>query len=168
MTSQKSSSLRAKSVRNALAIAVACALPLIFASHASAQSRIGVLECNISGGVGFIITSQKALSCAFRGTDGRAERYVGTIRKFGLDIGFTGPAKLVWGVFAPSKPGPGALTGDYAGASASASAGVGLGANALVGGARRSINLQPVSVQAQTGVNVTAGVSELFLQYMPR
>lgn len=153
--------------RLAAASVVALGLVLQVSTPAQAQSRIGVLECNISGGVGFIITSEKALSCAFNGSDGRTERYVGTIRKFGLDIGVSGPAKLVWGVFAPSKPGPGALTGEYAGASASASAGVGLGANALVGGARRSINLQPVSIQAQTGVNLSAGVSSLFLQYMP-
>jgi hypothetical protein len=126
---------------------------------ATSATRIGVLECNISGGVGFVITSRKALSCAYKGADGRVEKYVGTIRKFGLDIGISGPARMVWGVFAPSRPGPGALTGEYTGASVSASAGVGVGANALIGGARRSISLQPVSIQGQTGVNLTAGVS---------
>ncbi|MGE3646375.1 MAG: DUF992 domain-containing protein [Beijerinckiaceae bacterium] len=150
-----------------LAAAFSAVSLVAWSPEARAQTRVGVLECNVSGGVGFVITSNKALSCAYRGANGRVERYVGTIRKFGLDIGVTGPAKLVWTVFAPSRPGPGALTGEYAGASASASAGVGVGANALVGGAQRSINLQPVSVQAQTGVNLTAGVSSLFLQFMP-
>lgn len=154
-----------------LATGLLCAAlaPLLLITGASAQSasRVGVLECNISGGVGFVITSRKGLTCAFKGADGRVERYNGVIRKFGLDIGFTGPAKMVWAVIAPAQPGPGALTGEYVGASASASAGVGVGANALIGGAQRSINLQPLSVQAQTGVNITAGVSSIFLQYLP-
>jgi hypothetical protein len=42
---------------------------------------------------------------------------------------------------------------------------VGLGANVLVGGFKKGINLQPLSVQAQTGLNVAAGVSSLHLRY---
>ena len=149
------------------ALATAAFIGTWTTAPAHAQTRVGVLECNISGGVGFVITSRKALSCAYKDADGRFERYSGTIRKFGLDVGVSGPARMVWAVFAPSKPGVGALTGEYTGASASASAIFGLGANALIGGARRSINLQPLSVQAQTGVSLTAGVTALFLQYMP-
>jgi Protein of unknown function (DUF992) len=55
------------------------------------------------------------------------------------------------------------LKGSYTGVSAEATAGVGLGANVLVGGFRKGINLQPISVQAQTGLNVAAGVSSLQL-----
>lgn len=163
----KAGTLR-KSILSAAALcaAVTLAAPINDAS-AQKRSRVGVLECNISGGVGFVITSRKGLACAYRGADGRVERYNGVIRKFGLDIGFSGPGKMVWAVVAPARPGPGALTGEYVGASASASAGVGVGANALIGGAKRSINLQPLSVQAQTGVNITAGVSSIFLQYLP-
>ena len=141
----------------------ALALP----SHAQAQTRVGGLECNVSGGVGFVITSSKALSCAFTGTNGRVEKYVGTIRKFGLDIGVTGPGKLAWAVFSPSAPGPGALAGEYVGASASVTAGFGVGANALVGGSSRTISLQPISVQVQTGVDLSAGVGAIQLDYVP-
>lgn len=148
------------------ALGTALFMALVQPVHAQ-RARVGVLECNISGGVGFVITSSKALSCGYRGASGRVEKYVGTIRKFGLDIGITAKAKMAWAVLAPSRPGPGALAGEYVGASASASAGVGAGANALVGGARRSITLQPLSVQAQTGVNLTAGVSAVYLQYIP-
>ena len=49
-------------------------------------------------------------------------------------------------------------------AGAEATVGLGLGANALVGGFRKSINLQPISVQAQTGLNVAAGVQSLHLR----
>jgi len=133
---------------------------------AAAQTRIGTLECAVSGGPGFVITSQKALSCVYRGADGVSERYEGTISRFGLDIGFTGPGKMIWGVFAPARPVAGALQGDYAGVSASVSAGVGAGANALIGGLNRSISLQPLSVQVQSGIDIAAGVGAMRLDFM--
>ena len=40
---------------------------LAISAPAQAQTRIGSLECNVSGGVGFVITSSKALSCVFVG-----------------------------------------------------------------------------------------------------
>jgi Protein of unknown function (DUF992) len=46
----------------------------------------------------------------------------------------------------------GALAGDYAGVDASATLGAGVCANALVGGFGRSLTLQPISVEAQSGL----------------
>ncbi len=149
---------------NAFALALG---GLAFSAPAQAQTRVGALECNVSGGVGFVITSSKALSCAFMGQNGRVEKYVGTIQKFGLDIGVTGPGKLAWAVISPSAPGPGALQGEYVGASASVTAGVGVGANALVGGSNRTISLQPLSVQVQSGVDLSAGVGAIQLEFIP-
>ena len=72
---------------------------------------------------------------------------------------------LAWGVFAPTAQlGPGALSGNYAGAQGSASVGVGVGGNALVGGSDNSIALQPLSVQGQVGVNLAAGLESLELR----
>jgi len=42
--------------------------------------------------------------------------------------------------------------------------GYGVGANALVGGSRRSVFLQPLSVQGQKGLNFAAGVAGLVLR----
>ncbi len=56
---------------------------------------------------------------------------------------------------------PGALAGDYVGASAQGTAGVGVGANLLVGGSNKSFTLQPLSLQTQTGLNLAVGVSRL-------
>lgn len=151
-----------KTAALALPAALMAALAL---SPAQAQTRLGTLECNVAGGVGFVITSSKALSCAYTGTDGLVEKYTGTISKFGLNVGITGPGKMVWGVFAPAKFTPGALQGNYIGASASVTTGVGLGANALVGGLNRSISLQPLSVQVQSGVDLSAGVGAMELYY---
>ena len=94
------------------------------------------------------------------------EVYVGSITTAGLDIGVKGGGRMIWGVFAPTSGYVrGALAGRYVGASADVTLGVGLGANALVGGSRRSIALQPLSVEANTGVNLAAGVSELRLRW---
>jgi hypothetical protein len=46
-----------------------------------------------------------------------------------------------------------------------ATVGLGVGANALLGGSENSIALQPVSVQAQQGLNVAVGVSALSLRF---
>lgn len=129
------------------------------------KTEVGRLACNVSGGVGFIITSQRALNCRFTASNGRVERYAGTIRKFGLDIGATTGGVLVWGVASStSRLGRGALEGEYAGASGEATVGAGVGANVLVGGSNRSVSLQPLSVQGQTGLNLALGVADMRLE----
>ena len=126
--------------------------------------KIGVLTCDVAGGVGMIIGSKKAVDCVFEGTVGKRDHYKGSIGKFGLDVGVTGKGVRAWAVFAPGQVNRGALAGNYVGASAEASVAVGLGANVLVGGSDKSIALQPLSVQAQTGLNLAAGVAKLHLK----
>lgn len=147
-----------------LALAALIALGLT-AAPAFAQKgvKIGVLNCEVAPGVGLIVASSKSVSCTFEGTVGKKDRYTGTIEKLGIDIGITGKGVMSWAVFAPGKVGRGALAGRYAGATAEASVAVGLGANVLVGGSDKSIALQPLSVQAQTGLNVAAGIAALRL-----
>lgn len=139
---------------------------LAFAPTAQAGGgvKIGVLTCDVDGGAGFIIGSSKNADCVFKsGRNGRSEHYRGTIGKLGVDIGVTGQTVLAWAVFAPGQLKRGALKGSYTGVSAEATVGIGLGANVLIGGFQRGINLQPVSVQAQTGLNVAAGIGSLNL-----
>ena len=144
------------------------AIGLMLASAAPAMAdgtKVGTLECRVSGGVGFIITSSKALSCVFKASNGSQERYVGTIRRFGLDIGITGPGELGWIVIAPERGRKaGALEGDYAGVGAEITIGAGVGANALLGGFERSVTLQPLSIQVQTGGDLAAGVTSMNLE----
>jgi hypothetical protein len=73
---------------------------------------------------------------------------------------------MQWLVLAPTADiyAPGALAGDYFGASAEVSAAVGGGANLLAGGSNHSFTLQPLSVQTQTGVNLAVGVSQFQLR----
>ena len=156
-----------KTTRCANVAALGAALSLAaLATPAEAQSRteVGMLECDVSGGIGLLIGSNRALSCVFNGSDGLVERYEGTISRAGIDVGVTGPGYIAWAVLAPTAGyPPGALAGAYGGVSAEASLGVGAGANALLGGSDRTITLQPVSVQAQTGFNFAAGITALEL-----
>ncbi|HUB86160.1 MAG TPA: DUF992 domain-containing protein [Rhizomicrobium sp.] len=147
--------------------AAAIAAVLAIAGPANAAGvKIGVLTCHVSSGWGFIFGSSKDLRCNFAG--GRyGERYVGSVSKFGVDIGYTSGGVLIWDVFAPTSGyHRGALAGGYAGATASATVGVGAGANVLVGGSGRSIALQPISIEGNSGLNVAAGIGSITLRYI--
>jgi len=144
---------------------VATTATLASLAPAAADVKVGALECNVSGSVGLIVTSHRSLSCTFTSVEGWRERYEGRIRNFGLDIGKTSRGLLAWGVFAPTSGTPRhALAGSYVGVSGSATLGAGVGANALVGGFRRSFTLQPFSIEAQTGLALSAGVSAMELR----
>jgi hypothetical protein len=134
------------------------------AAEAKSGVNIGALSCTVEGGVGLILGSSKDASCVFEKSGGGRERYRGNISKLGIDIGITDKSYIRWLVFAPGKVGKGALSGSYGGASAEATVGLGLGANVLIGGLKRSIALQPISVQGQTGLNVAVGISRLKLK----
>lgn len=144
------------------------ALLALTALPAAAETRmeIGLLDCVVQGGTGFIVGSSKNVSCTFHAADGRSERYSGVIRKFGLDIGRTTATYIKWGVLAPTVNSykPGALAGRYVGVSGEATVGVGLGGNALIGGSDKTFVLQPVSVQAQQGLNLAAGLTSFELR----
>ena len=125
--------------------------------------NVGSLNCTVAGGVGFIFGSSKALDCLLARTDGIAERYQGTVKKFGIDIGFTKESHIVWLVFAPGNIGPGSLAGEYGGVAADVAVGLGVGANVLLGGSNKQITLQPVSVEGSVGINIAAGVAAIEL-----
>jgi hypothetical protein len=129
--------------------------------------NVGSLSCNVAGGVGFVFGSSRTLNCLFTRTDGIGERYEGTIRRYGVDVGFTRESTVVWLVFAPGSIAPGALTGEYGGATAQGTVGVGVGANVLLGGSSSQITLQPVSVEGSVGLNAAAGVAALSLRKVP-
>ena len=150
-----------------LVIAATLVGVLAAASATSAEAartgvKVGVLDCVVAPGVGLILGSSKDVSCTFKGK-GRVEHYRGTTGKLGIDIGITNKSYLSWIVFAPGEINHGALAGRYIGASAQATVIAGLGANVLVGGWSDSINLQPISVQGQTGLNIAAGLASLNL-----
>jgi hypothetical protein len=149
-------------------IALAALSVLALTAQASAQGRVqvGVLECRGGPTVGLVVGSVTDFNCLLLPDAGPQQVYRATVRRLGVDLGFTEATTLVWTVFAPTAQiGLGDLAGNYAGAQANASVGPGAGANALVGGSNNSIALQPVSVQGQVGLNVSAGVASLELRF---
>jgi Protein of unknown function (DUF992) len=144
----------------ALALAVASAEPA-----AAQRIKAGLLTCDVSGGIGLIIASQKQVSCVYApDLPGPQEAYVGSFTRFGLDIGVTGAGVMVWAVFTETTRGPGFLAGDYVGASGEVSLVAGLGANVLIGGSNRTVALQPLSVSGQVGINLAVGIGDLTLR----
>jgi len=131
---------------------------------AQAQGGVtaGVLTCNVSSGFGFIFGSSRELSCVYSTT---GEHYVGTINKYGVDIGYTKGGVVVWTVVAPTANlAPGMLAGHYGGATAGATVVVGLAANALIGGNNNTIQLQPLSIEGNRGLNIAAGIADVTLR----
>jgi hypothetical protein len=151
-----------------LAIFGAAFVVVLASAQPAAAQRVkaGLLTCDVSAGFGFIIGSSKSVFCNFSPDQpGPPEAYVGSISKFGLDVGVTAAGIMVWAVFTGTGGyGPGFLSGDYVGGSAEATVAAGLGANVLVGGSNRTIALQPLSVGGQVGLNLAVGVANLHLQ----
>jgi hypothetical protein len=124
----------------------------------------GTLSCSVAPGVSFVFGSTRRVNCIYYGANGVAERYIGEIDRWGIDIGYTNAATMMWAVLAGTKAlPPGTLAGKYGGVSAAVTPGVGGAANVLVGGSNRTVSLQPVSVEGNTGLNLAAGVGALIL-----
>ena len=142
------------------------ALIMTISAQARSQVFIGTLTCSGGEGVGLILGSQKSFRCSFSPANGgRPESYRATITKIGLDVGVTGKTVMVWTVLAASQQvKPSAIAGTYSGASADVAIGVGGGAKVLVGGSRKSVFLQPLSVQGQAGINLAVGVASMVLR----
>ena len=69
-------------------------------------------------------------------------------------------------VIAPSSvPSSGALAGNYFGGTAQAAVGIGGGVNVLLGGFDKSIALQPVSVEGDTGLYLGLGIAAMSLTF---
>jgi Protein of unknown function (DUF992) len=139
----------------------------IMAAPANAAGvKVGVLTCDVESGWGYIIGSQKDLNCAFKSINGDVAHYTGDITKLGIDVGYTKGGVMIWDVVAPSKDMKAdALEGMYGGLTAGATAVVGGNLNVLVGGLDKSIALQPISVEGNSGLSITAAVGAMQLRH---
>jgi hypothetical protein len=134
------------------------------AAAVQAHANVARLICRVGPSVGALIAFRRRMECRFEASDGRVERYSGTMTRFGLDVGVTGGGLMVWSVVARTQNrNPRALAGHYIGISADASLGLGAGTKLLVGGSRRSTMLQPLSLVGKAGLNLAAGVAGLTL-----
>jgi hypothetical protein len=126
--------------------------------------RQGLLTCRTSASLGLIVGSRQRLRCQFKSDKGWTQNYTGAIGRLGLDLGVTAGGIMSWAVLTSTANIPsGALAGEFVGASGDVSVGVGVGANVLVGGTRKSVSLQPLSVEGQVGVNLALGVARMTL-----
>jgi len=126
--------------------------------------KVGILSCELTGRTNVVVYAAETFECSFNPNSGANEYYSGEIKRVGVDLEFKANQQLIWAVIAPSTDvGPGALAGNYVGASASASVGAGAGAKVLVGGFEKSITLQPVSIAGSTGAGAAAGIESFTL-----
>jgi hypothetical protein len=143
------------------------ALALGIPALAHADVRVGTLACHQQPGWGYFIGSSRRVSCQFESA-GAVSYYRGRMTEAGVDVGYHGNAQMVWAVFAPtSHVGPGALAGQYGGATAGGAIGIGVAASGLLGSSDSTFHLQPFSVTGKTGLHVTAGIQGMTLVYEP-
>jgi hypothetical protein len=160
--------MRFKTARRAGFVAALGGLAAMFMWQAAeAQTPpSGQLKCHVDGGMSFIVGSSRQVDCIYTPSSGGVpEPYQGSINKIGIDIGWEKGGTLLWAALSPGlTKGPGALSGNYIGATAEVAAGVGAGANALVGG--NKVVLNPISVTGDVGINLAAGIADLDLNYV--
>ena len=152
--------------RVAALVAGAALAGTLAATPASAAVQAGVLTCNVAAGIGAVIASQKAISCAFKPTNRRApiELYTGSITRVGLDLSATGTGTLTYTVVSSADAmGPYSLAGGYSGPGVGLTLGSGLGVDALVGGNANQVALQPIAVSTSQGLGINAGIGTLTL-----
>jgi hypothetical protein len=127
---------------------------------------IGTLNCNVSGSVGLVFGSSKDLTCVFVTHNGATETYQGTIRKFGIDVGFTKAAHVMWHVYSlGTDRGAGALNGQFAGGQESAALGASAGTVGLFGGRNSEIVLESIAfAEKKAGLNFAEGIAEMTLR----
>ena len=142
------------------------------AQNFNSKVYIGALTCNVSGSTGYIFGSSKELSCVYITKDGVEQAYDGRIRKFGLDIGYTKAAHLVWKVYQlgglignATTADPKVLAGNFGGEQASIAASASAGGNWLYGGANNQIVMQATQMQddKDAGYNLAYGIAEIGL-----
>lgn len=138
-----------------------------FAADASGPKnggRLGILSCEVDGGWGAVIGSHKEVNCVFTKTNGKKIEYTGSIGRIGVDLGYVGNRKIVWAVLSAGNNNVDNLAGTYIGAGATAAVAVGIGANALVGGVKNSVVLNPLSIEGATGLYAAVGATSLTLE----
>ena len=135
--------------------AAAFALAACLRVDASGAQRVkaGVLTCDVSGGFGLIIGSQKSVSASsLPDRRGPREVYTGSITQVRSRYRRHRQRRHALGGVHETSGGrhPACCAGDYAARLGEATIAVGLGANVLVGGSNRTVALQPLSVTARS------------------
>src|ERR1700704_5149551 len=111
-------------------IAIAALMAPLAAADAMPPVRAGILQCQGGQNIGFVVGSVTSLECVFRSEGRRPEPYLATVRRYGVDLGFTDQTRLAWAVNAPTgRIGRGELAGSYGGGGGQAPGRGGFGGN---------------------------------------
>src|SRR3981189_80656 len=100
----------------------AALLTTIQAANPQAQpatwSQVGMLSCKLNPSIGFVIFGHQSMECRFvQNPPFPGQFYEGALNTVGVDIGVSAGGELGWAVLAPTAgPPPGALAGEYVGA----------------------------------------------------
>ena len=129
-------------------------------------TQIGTLACDVSGGVGMIVTSKKAMVCTFTNVARRVARSMRARSASSASTSARRPAaRCVWTVFAPTvAPCAARSRANMPAPRPRRPSSAGSARTCCVGGSNRSIALQPVSVGGQAGLNLAVGVADLQLR----
>ena len=152
-----------KKIATLLAAAAVLAAPSAFADNAT---DMGVLTCKLTGVTNLVLYTDEKFDCVFDPRSGNSFDYTGEIKSLGVNLSITNEMTLVWAVLTTRTDGNVAdqLRGDYVGAGAAVQVGGGVGMNALVGGSRRAITLQPISVSGSVGAGASVGIEQFSLR----
>jgi hypothetical protein len=106
---------------------IGLAITVSIAAAGEPQIRAGLLECDVSAGVGLIFSEKQTMDCTFKPVGGGAsDHYEGKIEETGIALGATAKGIMIWSVVSAAHGVPnGALAGKYTGLSANASLGLG-------------------------------------------
>jgi len=139
---------------------------------ANSKVYIGALSCRVSGSTSFIIGSTRDLDCAYLTKDGISQGYKGTIRQFGVDIGYTKEGHILWHVFQVNglvggtvSTDPTVLVGGFIGQNTQVTASAGAGGAFLYGGANNQIVLQATEIRGSGGgYNLAYAIADIELR----
>src|SRR3977135_4651536 len=88
-----------------LTLAIAALAAPLASANALPQGRAGILQCQGGQNVGFVVGSVTSLECVFQSEGRRPEPYIATVRRYGVDLGFTDQTRFSWAVNAPTGRG---------------------------------------------------------------
>jgi len=144
------------------------AMPALALAGTTEGTRVGLLTCKTVPGssLSLVIHSTEDVKCVFKDNIGETEHYKGeTGVGLGFDVSFDRETTMVYTVMAANiKAGNHQLAGKYFGGGGSATVGAGIGAQALIGGGRKNISLQPVALSGSSGAGVSGGLTYLYLE----
>ena len=139
-------------------------------TNANSRIYIGSLSCNVGGGTGYVLGSQKSLDCVFLSKDGQqSAEYAGTIDKVGIDIGYTRAVHTIWRVYSlGTDRGPYNLGGTYVGEQSTVvAADKQAGGNWIYGGPNAEIGMVASGVTKDAGYNLATGVAAMTIRLKP-